>query len=100
MIAKTVEIIAIEFKIKALNKDFASFNCGNDITGIIHVPDKGNVTVIFEGRYVFGSFDCPACAVDAITDLHAELIFANKTFGMDYAEYKVLYKNTSASKVH
>lgn len=100
MITAKIEIIEIEFKIKRLNKDFASFTCGNDITGIIHVPDNGNVTVIFEGRYVFGSFDCPACAVDAITDLHAELIFANKTFGMDYAEYKESFNNTSASKVH
>jgi len=100
MFTKKVEIIAIEFKITRLNKDFASFNCGGDIKGIIHVPDKGDNTVIFEDRYVFGTFDCPACAVDAISDLHTEIILANKVFGMDYTEYKESFNNTSASKVH
>ena len=100
MIAKTVEIITIEFKIKRLNKDFVSFNCGEDIKGIMHIPEKGNNTVIFEDRYVFGSFGCPACAVDAISDLHAEIILANKDYGMDYATYKKTFSHTSASKVH
>ncbi|MFH8134183.1 DNA breaking-rejoining protein [Pantoea osteomyelitidis] len=69
-----------DFKIRPLNKSLASFNCNNKVSGVIHLEKDGVTTVVIDGQYNLGVYDCPYCAIEAITDL---------TFLIEAAEAKL-----------
>lgn len=82
------KVIEVKMGIKKISKDFAYFRCGEALSGLIHTPAKGNMTVILDGGCVLGEFDCVHCAIDAITELSSEIIVSNERNGMDYKAYK------------
>lgn len=82
---KTINIINL--RLSAINNDLASFNCEDSITGVIHTTPVGSTTIVFDGGYVFGMYDCPGCAIDELTDAYINLHEAEKENGT-YAEYK------------
>ncbi|PWC10693.1 DNA breaking-rejoining protein [Brenneria roseae subsp. americana] len=84
----------IELSLEVVNKTVALFNCERAISGVIHTVEGGNTTVIVGGDYVLGKFDCPACAIDRITDLAINIKELDKAFGANYQQYK---KSISAS---
>lgn len=87
------KVIHVEMTVKHIGNNFAHFNCGENVKGTIHVPEKGKVTVILEGEYILGEFHCVVCAVDAITDLSSKVIVSEEICGMTYSAYKTSIAN-------
>lgn len=83
-----MKIIEVNVKLKAINNDVASFNLNDDIRGIIHAPKHGKVTVVLDGGYVLGKYDCSLCAIDALSDVQVELLISELQSGSTYSEYK------------
>lgn len=56
-------ITTVELSLAIVNKDLATFNVNGAISGVVHLPSSGPVTVVLDGGYVLGEFHCPVCAV-------------------------------------
>lgn len=101
MFGENVEIVQVKFELRRMKDDFVKFNCGGVVRGIIHVPVNGDLTVILDGGYLLGAFDCVNCASNAITDIHVKFYEADKKCGMSYQAYKGIFSSaTSSAKVH
>jgi hypothetical protein len=97
---RSVEIKRAEIELLKVNADLASFKCNSSVFGIVHLPDSGPVTVLLDGGYVLGEFDCPVCAVKGITYLCLAIDDAEKLSGMNYKAYKQAFKSGSLSRMH
>jgi hypothetical protein len=62
-----------KMKLKPINKSLVSFSCNNKISGVIHLESDGVTTVVIDGQYPLGIYDCPFCAIEAITDLTSQI---------------------------
>ena len=94
-----MEIVKIEINLKAVNKEVAVFNCEKKVSGVIHSSETGAVTVILDGGYVFGKFDCPLCAVEAISMLSVKVSDGDNAGFGNYRSYKLDYfQNRSLSE--
>ncbi|WP_407211507.1 hypothetical protein [Enterobacter hormaechei] len=49
-------ITTVELSLATVNKDFATFNVNGAISGVVHLPSTGPVTVVLDGGYVLGKF--------------------------------------------
>lgn len=81
-------ITTVELSLAIVNKDLATFNVNGAISGMVHLPSYGPVTVVLDGGYVLGEFDCPACAVKHISLLSMKLAEAQNSCGMSYYDHK------------
>ncbi|MEP8858485.1 hypothetical protein ABKV83_08410 [Enterobacter asburiae] len=81
-------VTAVELNIAVVNKEIATFNINGVITGVVHLPSSGPVTVVIDGGYVLGEFDCPACAVKHISLLSVKFAEAQNSCGMSYYDHK------------
>ncbi|ELN2576660.1 hypothetical protein RY966_002379 [Enterobacter kobei] len=88
-----MEKININTTILRVNADLALFKTGDIVSGVIHVPDAGKTTVIFDGGYVFGEFHCPICAIKNLNTLVCNYIIAHRNCGIEYSDYKRLHLN-------
>lgn len=83
-----VRVTAVELNIAVVNKEITTFNINGAISGIVHLPSSGPVTVVLDGGYVLGEFHCPACAVKDISMLSASFAEAQNACGMSYYDHK------------
>ncbi|EPC4330631.1 hypothetical protein ACRZTK_001117 [Enterobacter asburiae] len=83
-----IEVTAIEMGLTIVNKEIATFNINGAISGVVHLPASGPVTVVLDGGYVLGEFHCPACAVKHIGLLSVNFAEAQNACGMSYYDHK------------
>ncbi|HCM9121868.1 TPA: hypothetical protein N5K96_000482 [Enterobacter hormaechei subsp. oharae] len=81
-------ITTVELSLRIVNKDLATFNANGAISGVVHLPTSGPVTVVLDGGYVLGEFHCPACAVKDISMLSASVAEAQNSCGMSFYDHK------------
>ncbi|AOP95927.1 hypothetical protein [Enterobacter roggenkampii] len=81
-------ITTVELSLAIVNKDLATFNVNGAISGVVHLSSSGPVTVVIDGGYVLGEFDCPACAVKHISLLSVKFAEARNSCGMSYYDHK------------
>lgn len=83
-----LEVTTIEMGLAIVNKEIATFNINGIISGVVHLPSSGPVTVVIDGGYVLGEFDCPACAVKHISLLSVKFAEAQNSCGISYYDHK------------
>lgn len=83
-----LEVTTIEMGLAIVNKEIATFNINGIISGVVHLPSSGPVTVVLDGGYVLGEFHCPVCAVKHINLLSVNFTEAQNACGMSYYDYK------------
>lgn len=88
-----IEVTTIEMGLAIVNKEIATFNINGAISGVVHLPDLGPVTVVLDGGYVLGTFHCPVCAVKHISLLSMDFTAAQNACGMSYYDHKRQYLN-------
>lgn len=83
-----VSITTVELNLVIVNKEIATFNINGAISGVVHLPSSGPVTVVLDGGYVLGEFHCPVCAVENISLLSVNFAEAQNACGMSYYDHK------------
>lgn len=86
-------ITTVEMNLAIVNKDLATFNINGAISGVVHLPSSGPVTVVLDGGYVLGEFHCPVCAVQHISLLSVNFAEAQNACGMSFYDHKRQYLN-------
>ncbi|MFZ4251418.1 hypothetical protein ACEV6G_05015 [Enterobacter ludwigii] len=86
-------ITTVELRLAIVNKEIATFNINGAISGVVHLPASGPVTVVLDGGYVLGEFHCPGCAVKNISLLSMDFTPAQNACGMSYYDHKRQYLN-------
>lgn len=81
-------ITTVELSLAIVNKNLAIFNVNGAISGVVHLPSSGPVTVVIDGGYVLGEFDCPASAVKHISLLSVKFAEAQNSCGLSYYDHK------------
>ncbi|MFJ89043.1 DNA breaking-rejoining protein [Salmonella enterica] len=84
-----MEIVKIEMNLKAVN-----------VSGVIHSNSTGETTVILDGGYVLGKFDCPHCAVEAISLLTVKVSDGEQAGFGNYRSYKLDYSEKFYQTIH
>lgn len=88
-----IEVTTVEMGLTIVNKEIATFNINGAISGVVHLPSNGPVTVVIDGGYVLGEFHCPVCAVKDISLLAVNFAEAQNACGMSYYDHKRQYLN-------
>lgn len=83
-----LEVTTIEMGLAIVNKEIATFNINGIISGVVHLPSSGPVTVVLDGGYVLGEFHCPVCAVKHISLLSVKFAEAQNACSMSYYDHK------------
>ncbi|MFX2553419.1 hypothetical protein V6269_05700 [Enterobacter roggenkampii] len=83
-----VSVTTVELNLVIVNKEIATFNINGAISGVVHLPSSGPVTVVLDGGYVLGEFHCPVCAVKHISLLSVKFAEAQNACGMSYYDHK------------
>lgn len=83
-----IQVTTIEIGLAVVNKEITTFNINGAISGVVHLPSSGPVTVVIDGGYVLGEHDCPACAVKHISLLSVKFAEAQNSCGMSYYDHK------------
>ncbi|MGL5386686.1 MAG: DNA breaking-rejoining protein [Serratia sp. (in: enterobacteria)] len=79
-----IAIKKIEVKLSLLNDEVVEFSIDGDPFGNIILDSKNEAepaTVRLHGGYILGSYHCPHCAIDAISDLYIMLDEAREKSG-------------------
>lgn len=88
------------FILQSINSEIALFTCENDtVSGVIHLPKSGDVTVILDGGYVMGKFSDSILAINAISRLTAKIIDGETEHG-NYHQYKREIMGCTFSLIH
>ncbi|EGD6915848.1 TPA: DNA breaking-rejoining protein [Escherichia coli] len=95
-----MKVITVDLSIMAINKDIALFNCDEKFSGVIHSTSNGTTTVILDGGYVLGEFDCPHCAVTEISLLSANISTGDKAGFGNYRSYKLEFAEHIFKTIH
>ncbi|MEB8217827.1 DNA breaking-rejoining protein [Citrobacter braakii] len=95
-----MKIVKVELNLKAVNKEIALFNCEKKVSGVIHSTKNGATTVVLDGGYVLGQFDCPHCAITAISLLAVQVNDGDKAGFGNYRSYKLDYSERVFITVH
>ena len=82
-----MEIVKVELNLKEVNKEVAVFNCEKKVSGVIHTTEDGKTTVVLDGGYVLGKFNCPHCAVTEISMLEYRKAMRAIANGFDTGEW-------------
>lgn len=96
----SIEIRSTKVELSVINSDLASFNCNGSVTGFVHLPDVGPITVVLDGGYALGAYKDPASAIKDISFLCIEIECADKHAGMNYQAYMQTFKAGFASRMH
>lgn len=88
-----IEVTTVEMGLAIVNKEIATFNINDSISGVVHLPTSGPVTVVLDGGYVLGEFHCPVCAVKHISLLSMDFTAAQNACGMSYYDHKRQHLN-------
>lgn len=88
-----VSVTIVELNLAAVNKEIATFNISGAISGVVHLPSSGPVTVVLDGGYVLGEFHCPVCGVKHISLLSVNFAEAQNACGMSYYDHKLQQLN-------
>ncbi|AOP86441.1 hypothetical protein L6E03_23975 [Enterobacter kobei] len=88
-----VSVTTVELNLVIVNKEIATFNINGTISGVVHLPSSGPVTVVLDGGYVLGEFHCPVCAVKHISLLAVNFAEAQNACYMSYYDHKRQYLN-------
>lgn len=83
-----MSVTTVELNLVIVNKEIATFNINGAISGVVHLPSSGPVTVVLDGGYVLGEFHCPVCAVKHISLLSVKFAEAQNSCGMSYYDHK------------
>ncbi|RTO13388.1 hypothetical protein EKN76_13695 [Enterobacter bugandensis] len=83
-----VSVTTVELNLAVVNKEIATFNISGAISGVVHLPSSGPVTVVLDGGYVLGEYHCPVCAVKHISLLSVKFAEAQNACGMSYYDHK------------
>lgn len=83
-----LSVTTVELNLVVVNKEIATFNINGAISGVVHLPSSGPVTVVLDGGYVLGKFNCPVCAVKHISLLSVNFTEAQNACGISYSDYK------------
>ncbi|MBT1826117.1 hypothetical protein KKZ90_07890 [Enterobacter bugandensis] len=86
-----VSVTTVELNLAVVNKEIATFNISGAISGVVHLPSSGPVTVVLDGGYVLGEYHCPVCpvcAVKHISLLSVNFAEAQNACGMSYYDHK------------
>ncbi|WP_447782328.1 hypothetical protein [Enterobacter asburiae] len=83
-----LDVKTIEMGLAIVNKEMATFNINGIISGVVHLPASGPVTVVLDGGYVLGEFHCPVCAVKHISLLSVKFAEAQNVCGMSFYDHK------------
>lgn len=75
-------VIAAKLELNRISHEFVAFHCGGKLSGIIHTPESGNMTVILDGGYHLGEYDCARSAIESVAELLGEILFAEKKAGI------------------
>ncbi|KLT30487.1 DNA breaking-rejoining protein [Salmonella enterica subsp. enterica serovar Typhimurium] len=67
--------------------------------GVIHSNSTGETTVILDGGYVLGKFDCPHCA-EAISLLTVKVSDGEQAGFGNYRSYKLDYSEKFYQTIH
>lgn len=51
-----VSVTTVELNLAVVNKEIATININGAISGVVHLPSSGPVTVVLDGGYVLGEF--------------------------------------------
>lgn len=86
-----VEIKSTEFELRRVNNVIATFKCNDSVSGVMHCPSNGPITIVLDGGYVLGEFHCEVCAIREISLLTINIEDADKLYGASYSRYKELY---------
>ena len=78
----------VGMKLTIVNKELTTFNFNGAISGVVHLPSSGPVTVVIDGGYVLGEFNCPACAVKHVSLLSVKFAEAQNSCGLSYYDHK------------
>ncbi|TYM41743.1 DNA breaking-rejoining protein, partial [Salmonella enterica subsp. enterica serovar Typhimurium] len=70
------------------------------VSGVIHSNSTGETTVILDGGYVLGKFDCPHCAVKAISLLTVKVSDGEQAGFGNYRSYKLDYSEKFYQTIH
>jgi hypothetical protein len=89
-----------KIELSVINSDLASFNCNGSITGFVHLPNVGPITVVLDGGYTLGEYKNSDHAVEGISFLCLEVEDADKRAGMNYQAYMQTFKAGFASRMH
>jgi hypothetical protein len=95
-----MEIISAGLDLTVVNNSIALFNCEKKVSGVIHSARTGETTVILDGGYVLGKFDCPHCAIAAVGLLVVNIRDAEKTGCGNYRHHKRLWMEQAIEAVH
>lgn len=77
-----MEVIKSSIELIIVNDSLAEFKCGKKLRGFIQLHEQEGVTVIIEGCYILGAFDCTVCAIKEIALLAARIEEADKKYGI------------------
>ncbi|KZP49992.1 hypothetical protein A3N37_00595 [Enterobacter ludwigii] len=83
-----IKVTTFEMGLAIVNKEIATFNINGAISGVVHLPASGPVTVVLDGGYVLGEFHCPGCAVKHISLLAMDFTAAQNACSMSYYDHK------------
>lgn len=83
-----IQVTTVEMGLVIVNKEIATFNINGAISGVVHLPASGPVTVVLDGGYVLGEFHCPVSAVEHISLLSVNFAEAQNACGMSYYDHK------------
>lgn len=88
---------ATQITLRPMNAEYASFKCNETLSGLIHTPKDKGYTVLLDGGYILGDFDCEICAIKTISFLCIDVERADKSAGMTYEAYKKAFMDGAAS---
>lgn len=83
-----MEIIQMKLNLITVSKEFTIFDCEDKVSGVIHTTSDGKSTIILDGGYVLGNFECSHCAVKAISLLAVKICDGEKAGFGSYSDHK------------
>ncbi|ECT1022491.1 DNA breaking-rejoining protein [Salmonella enterica] len=95
-----MQILKVGFNLQAINDEIALFSCGGKVSGLIHLPDTDELTVILDGGYVLGRFKSPDCALLEISLLAAKVHDGEKAGYGSYRQHKRTFMEQVFITVH
>lgn len=95
-----MQIVKVELNLKAVNKEIALFICEKKVSGVIHSTKNCVTTVVLDGGYVLGHFDCPHCAVTAISLLAVRVNEGDKAGFGNYQQHKRTFISETVHTMH
>lgn len=95
-----MDVVKVEFDLMPINKSVALFKCQKSLSGVIHVSDENETTVILDGGYVLGEYHCQISAIKVISLLAVQIADCEKEGFGNYKDYKCDYTERVFRTIH